>query len=191
MDSLRDSIASLIVAGDDAAAPPNSAASTNRSKLARAVVVLAIGAIVAYAVSRYLDRTASGGPDDAVEVVSTLEDAAAERTPVDEAGRTGDDDRDDREHTDADGDLESGTTIEVTEDDRSPEEIVERSREDVPEPGEMAVDDEVADELLEEADEGIEDSSEGGDERDERDDDTDDAGDKRDDTDDAGDERPD
>ncbi|ARS90221.1 hypothetical protein [Natrarchaeobaculum aegyptiacum] len=189
MDPLLSPIASLIATSDDASASAEPAASTNRSKLARAIAVLAIGALVAYAISRYLGRTASGEPDDAIEVVPVLEDAAEEGTPEDGNERTGEDDRDDVDRAGEDSDLESGTAIDVTEDDRSPEEIVERSREDVPEPGEMAVDDEVADELLEEAAEVVEDSSEGGEESDGA---GGDASDERGDTDDdTGEEHPD
>lgn len=189
MDSLLHPVASLTATTDDASAPAEPAASTNRSKLARAVVLLAIGALVAYAISRFLDRSASVRLDDEAEVVPVVEDAVEELAPEGDE-RTGEDDRADREHTEEeDGDLERETSVGVTEEDRSPEEIVERSREDVPEPGEMAVDDEVADELLEGADERLDDAS---DETDEGGDDAGNAGDDSDETDDAGDDdRPD
>lgn len=40
------------------------------------------------------------------------------------------------------------TTVDMTDEERSPTEIAERADEDVPEPGEMAVDEDVADELV-------------------------------------------
>ncbi|WP_238593313.1 hypothetical protein [Natronobacterium lacisalsi] len=56
----------------------------------------------------------------------------------------------DTDGTDPIDDVE--TSIDVTEGERSAEEIAERADEEVPEPGEMAVDEEVAEELIDEDD---------------------------------------
>lgn len=148
-----------ITAATDDASPSRVQAPPTRSTLARAIVVLAISAAVAYALSRYL-RGSESIEADSAEVVPVVDDTsdkgaddAEQAEAIEEAGGGP------RETADLDRD----TSVDVTEDDRSPEEIVERSREDVPEPGEMAVDDEVAEELLEEADEVVEGDDDAGD----------------------------
>lgn len=93
------------------------------------------------------DHAASVADDVADEANEAAGDASADATDV---------------ATDV---IENGeTSVDLTDEIRSPDEIAERAAEDVPEPGEMAVDEGVADELVDE-DRVAEDESDTEDER--------------------------
>lgn len=61
----------------------------------------------------------------------------------------------------AEGSDDAETNVDMTDADRSPEVISEQADETVPEPGEMAVDDEVADELIDDVSESDDDEESG------------------------------
>ncbi|MEY7849646.1 hypothetical protein AB7C87_10675 [Natrarchaeobius sp. A-rgal3] len=133
---------------------------SGKSHLGR-LLALAVGLVaVAYLVSRYLDRegddTVEGARDRApsLEVVrdrasdavagefqqipigdSDERDAPEDETDEVAAGETSDDELVD----------DAETNVDVTAEERSPEEIEERASEERAEPGEMAIDDDVAD----------------------------------------------
>ncbi|AEH37589.1 hypothetical protein [Halopiger xanaduensis] len=151
-----------------ATAPPGNGASGGG--LARKLLLLSLGlAAVVYAVSRYADvpdefeKIPIGDRDekeiDRSEEGPPTEDAksAAES----DADVTGLDDSDAETGADADATTDviddAETNVDITDEERSAEEISERADENIPEPGEMAVDEDVVDELV---DEGTADSDE-------------------------------
>lgn len=153
---------------------------------ARRVLLLVAGiAAVAYLVSRYVsepsvpsidevrDRTPSAEEvrEGTVDAVSgdfrpiPIGDRGEEREESDE-GAAGSESTEDVVDV-----IDSETNVDITEAERSAEEIAERADEDVPEPGEMAVDEEVADELVDE--DILEEEDEDGAETDENEEDAD------------------
>ncbi|RKD97432.1 hypothetical protein [Halopiger aswanensis] len=149
-----------------AATPPGDGASSGGRGLARKLLLLSLGfAAVAYAASRYagvpdefekipigereeeIDRSEEGPPtEDAKSAADDGGDSDADVTGLDaESGTQADADAD----TDVNDVIDDAeTNVDITDEERSSEEIAERADENIPEPGEMAVDEDVADELV-------------------------------------------
>lgn len=160
--------------------PAGDADSSGGGGLARKLLLLSLGfAAVAYAVSRYasvpddfekipigereeeIDRSEEGPPtEDAKSAADDGVESDADGTGLDAESGTAADADADTDVTDVIDDAE--TNVDITDEERSSAEITERADENVPEPGEMAVDEDVADELVDE-----EDDSSGGEESDE------------------------
>ncbi|WP_247004987.1 hypothetical protein [Halosolutus gelatinilyticus] len=125
-------------------------AGTSTERYARDAI-LAIGvAAVAYAIVR---RFASESDDEASQTRDRAADAqsAGERIPIGDSGETA------AETTDEPV-ADEETAAELTDEERSPEELEELAASDVQdepaEPGEMAIDEELADELVDQGDAG-------------------------------------
>ncbi|WP_245758014.1 hypothetical protein [Natronobacterium haloterrestre] len=130
----------------------------------RRLLLLAAGSVaVAYLVSRYVSDRAVPSVDEvrdrapsAEELREQTADAVSDEfrpIPIGDRGENegrAQEKTEDTDGTDPIDDVE--TSIDVTDGERSPEEIAERADEEVPEPGEMAVDEEVAEELIDDED---------------------------------------
>ena len=138
-----------------------------------ALLALGVGALV-YVLSKYVDLSgpvpSAADVRDRAPAAETVREQTSEAVPDDfqqiPIGGRADDGS-------SAGDLESSsstadvtdvvddaeTTVDMTDEDRSAEEIAERADEESPEPGEMAVDDAVADELVDDDDESEDDES--------------------------------
>jgi len=145
---------------------------SGRSRLrVLALLALGVGALV-YVLSKYVDLP--GPVPSAADVRERAPAAEAVREQTSEAvpddfqqipigGRSNDESSaGDLESTTSTEDVtdvvdDAETTVDMTDGERSPEELAERADEEVPEPGEMAVDDAVADELLDDGDDEPED----------------------------------
>ncbi|WP_195892449.1 hypothetical protein [Halopiger goleimassiliensis] len=116
---------------------------------------------IAYVVSRYADRLESvpsvGELRERTPAVETVREGATQAVPGDfeEIPITGSDESTD-ESTPSGGEggtepiTDAETTVDLTDEERSPAELAERADEEVPEPGEMAVDEDVVDDLVDE-----------------------------------------
>ncbi|TYT63506.1 hypothetical protein [Natrialba swarupiae] len=133
----------------------------SRDTSLRRLVALAVGLVaVGYLVVRYLDRADDTAVENARDLAPSLE-AVRDRTSNAVPGEfqqipIGESDEPDASDEDADelsadetsaADVidDAETNVDVTDEQRSPEEIEERAREERAEPGEMAIDDDVAD----------------------------------------------
>lgn len=163
-----------------ATGPPDAASTTRSRGIGRKIVLLALGLVAAaYVATRYLGRSTdvpSSVQDlqDRVPSAETVRQQTTDAVPSDfqeiPIGEQSDEDAD-AEPDEGDSTSETGAdaaaegvddaerNVEMTDGERSAAEISERADEDVPEPGEMAVDEDVADELVD-ADENDADRSE-------------------------------
>lgn len=131
--------------------PTDSSESTDpgASSPVRKLFYLAVGLVaVAYLVRRYVgeDRSGLEAVRERLPASDEIDEEVADEfrpIPIDGHGDAG-------PSSDAAEALDDETAVDMTDDPRSPEEITERADEEVPEPGEMAVGEDVADELVDE-----------------------------------------
>ena len=121
------------------------------------VYALAIAAI-GYVVLRYVDRSSSVPSTEEIRdrtpALETVRESATDAVPGDfeEIPITGRRDETTDESTADDAEPEpisdAETTVDLTDEERSDAELAERADEEIPEPGEMAVDEDVVDDLV-------------------------------------------
>ncbi|MDS0475441.1 hypothetical protein [Natrinema sp. 1APR25-10V2] len=158
---------------DSASSTQSTIDSSSGSRLARYVLVAGGVVALAYAIRRFRGSSDDG---DGIQSVDEFQERAAEAVPDELSepvatipiGEPGDEAEPETPAADEGGD-ETETNADVTDDERSDEEIAERAEPDVSaepaEPGEMAIDEEVAEELVddeseaESEDEGNEESA--------------------------------
>ncbi|WP_117367900.1 hypothetical protein [Natrarchaeobaculum sulfurireducens] len=149
----------------------NSESQSGRGRF-RLLVLLALGVgALVYVLSKYVDLPGVvPSTEDVRERAPTAEavrEQTSEAVPDDfqeiPVGGRGDDESSAAAFDDStspedvtEGVDDAETAVDMTDEERSAEEIAERADEEVPEPGEMAVDDAVADELLGDEDDELE-----------------------------------
>ncbi|WP_049923538.1 hypothetical protein [Halopiger djelfimassiliensis] len=116
-----------------------------RPGLGRTLVFLSLGLVGAYAVIRFLNRSLSDvapvSPSEVRERTTAAVPDEFQSIPIRER------DVQHSSETGVDDALDAETNVDLA-DERTGTEIAERADETIPEPGEMAVDDDIADELV-------------------------------------------